>query len=105
MSLTPAQLEDRLQEIEQDLADRQNAFASAAERWHRIARDREYRHAVEFMRAAGASVTERKQAAAEQTALIGINEEAEYEALKAAIRVMELRAMVGMALLKSAGRS
>lgn len=105
MSLTPAQIEQRLQELEEDLAERQNAYADASEKWHRLAREREYQHAVEFMRAEGATVTERKETARQLTTRIGIAEEGEYEGLKAAIRVMELRAMIGMALLKSAGRA
>lgn len=104
MSLTPAQIEQRLQELEQDLGNRQNLYAEAAEKWHRILRDREHRHAVEFMRAEG-SVTERRERARQETALIGMAEEAEYEGLRAAIKVMETRAMIGMALLKSAGRA
>lgn len=103
--LTPAQIEERLQELEQDLAVRQNAYESAAEKWYRKLREREYQHAVEFMRAAGATVTERKEQARELTALLGITEESEYEGLKAAIRVMETRATIGMALLKSVGRA
>jgi hypothetical protein len=104
MTLTPAQIEQRLQELDEDLAKRQNLYESAAEKWYRVLREREHKHAVEFMKAEG-QVTERKEKAREQTALIGMVEEAEYEGLKAAIRVMETRAMIGMALLKSAGRS
>lgn len=104
--LTLAQIEERLQDIEADLASRQNAYERAAERWHRALREREYRHAIEFMRAgAGKSVTERKEHAREQTWLIGVAEEATYEGLKSAIKVMEVRAMIGMALLKAAARS
>jgi hypothetical protein len=105
MTLTPAQIEERLQELEHDLGLRQNAYANAAEKWHRALREREHKHAIEFMRAGGKTVTERKEQARELTALMGITEEAEYEGLKAAIRVMELRSMIGMALLKSAGRA
>lgn len=104
MTLTPAQIEQRLQELEQDLAARQNLYEQAAEKWYRALRDREHRHAVEFMKAEG-QITERKEKAKQETALIGMVEEAEYEGLKAAIRVMEQRAMIGMALLKSAGRT
>jgi hypothetical protein len=101
--LTPTQIEQRLQDLEQDLAHRQNAYASAAEKWYRVLRDREHRHAVEFMRAEG-QITERKEQAKQETALIGQMEEAEYEGLRAAIKVMETRAMIGMALLKAANR-
>lgn len=102
--LTPAQIEERLQGIEEDLAVRGNAYAKAAELWYRILRQREYQHAVEFMRAGGDSVTERKQHAAEQTALIGVTEEATWEGLRAAIKVLEARSMILMSLLRSAGR-
>lgn len=102
MSITPAQIEERLHEIDGDLASRQNAYESAAERSHRAVRNREHQHALEFMRATGLTVTERREKARELTSLIGIEEEAEYEGLRAAIKVMETRANIGMALLKSA---
>jgi hypothetical protein len=104
VTLTPAQIEQRLEELERDLAARQNLYEAAAENWYRVLRTREHKHAVEFMKAEG-QITERKEKAKQETALIGMVEEAEYEGLKAAIRVMEQRAMIGMALLKSAGRT
>ncbi len=102
--LTPAQIEARLQELEQDLGNRQNLYGQAAENWHRILRDREHKHAVAFMSASG-NTTERRETAKRETALIGMAEEAEYEGLRAVVKVMETRAMIGMALLKSAGRA
>lgn len=102
--LTPAQIEQRLEEIMDDLGHRQNAYGSAAEKWHRALREREHRHAVEFMEADG-NVTERRERAKRETALIGMSEEAEYEALRAVVKVLEQRAMIGMSLLRSAGRS
>jgi hypothetical protein len=104
VTLSPAQIQERLESIEIDLGTRQNLYEQAAERWYRVLRDREHKHAVEFMRAEG-NTTERREKAREQTALIGMVEEAEYEGLRAAIKVMETRAMIGMALLKSAGRA
>lgn len=103
--LTPAQIQLRLQELEEDLGLRQNAYSDASEKWHRALREREHQHAVEFMRAEGKTVTERKEQARELTSLVGITEEAEYHGLHAVIKVMELRAMVGMALLKSANHA
>jgi hypothetical protein len=104
MTLTPAQIEERLQGIERDLALRGPLYEQAAENWYRVLRDREHKHAIEFMRAEG-NTTERRERAKQETALIGMVEEAEYEGLRAAIKVMETRAMIGMALLKSAGRA
>lgn len=100
-----AEITARLEELERDLASRQNRYEAAAGKWHGIAREREYQHAVQFIASSGDSVTERKQHAAEHTALIGAGEEAEYEGLKAAIRVMEIRSMILMGLLKSLGRA
>lgn len=102
--LTPAQIQERLEQIEQDLGARQNLYEQAAERWYRVLRDREHQHAVAFMSAEG-NTTERREHAKRETALIGMVEEAEFNGLKAAISVMESRAMIGMALLKSAGRA
>ncbi len=99
--LTPAQIQERLEAIEQDLGNRQNLYADSAEKWYRVLRDREHQHAVAFMSATG-NTTERREEAKRQTALIGMVEEAEYEGLRAAIKVMETRAMIGMALLRSA---
>jgi hypothetical protein len=104
MSLTPAQIEERLQDIERDLAIRGPAYESAAERWYRVLREREHKHAIAFIGGEG-NTTERREHAKRETALIGMVEEAEYEGLRAAIKVMETRAMIGMALLKSAGRT
>lgn len=104
MTLAPHQIEARLQEIENDLALRQNAYGSAAEKFHRAVREREHKHAVEYMKATG-NTTDRREQAREQTALIGMESEAEYEGLRAVVKVLETRAMIGMALLKSAGRT
>lgn len=104
MTLTPAQIEERLQTIDEDLGKRQNVYEAAAEAWYRALREREHRHAVEFMSAAG-NTTERREHAKRETALIGMAEEAEYESLRAVVKVLEQRAMIGMSLLRSAGRS
>lgn len=94
---------DRLAEIENDLADRQNALESAALRWFRAKRDREHDRAVAFLNAEG-TVAERSAVSERETALDGKDEEAEWEALRAVVRVMDTRATIGMALLKAQGR-
>ena len=93
----------RLQEIEQDLAVRQNALEAAASSWYRLKRDQERLYAVEFMKAQG-TVAERTARAKELTALIGRQEEAEYEALKAVCRVLETRASIGQSILRVQSR-
>lgn len=100
----PAAVVARLEEIERDLAVRQNALESAGMAWFRRKRDREHAFAVAFLSAEG-TVAERKAIADRETSLIGKDEEAEWEALSRVVRVLETRANIGMALLKSQGRS
>jgi hypothetical protein len=99
----PGAVVGRLVEIEQDLAVRQGALEHAALSWFRAKRDREHRRAVAFIRAQG-TVAQRSAEADQETCLLGVAEEAEYEALRAVVRVLETRSNIGMALLKSQGR-
>lgn len=105
MSLsTPQQVLERLEAIERDLAVRQGALESAALAWFRAKRDREHKHAVSYIQAEG-TVGVRNAIADQETGMLGVAEEAEWEALRAVVRVLEARATIGMALLKSQGRS
>lgn len=90
----------RLDEIERDLAHRQNALEAAGEAWFRAKRDKEKARAVAFLSASG-TVAERQAIADQQTALDGRNEEAEWEALRAVVRVLETRASIGQSILRS----
>lgn len=100
----PAGVMARLTEIENDLATRQNALESAGRKWVIAKRDREKARAVAFLSAQG-TVAERNAIADELTALDGKNEEAEWEALRAVVRVLETRASIGQSLLRSMGRA
>jgi hypothetical protein len=107
MPLTAAQIEERLERIEADLAERQGAFEKAAADKHRLAREFELRHARAFIAASGDTATERKAnatvtlAAAEDGLWAKVQEaEGKYEGLKAAMRALETRATIGMSLLK-----
>ncbi len=107
-SLTYDQILARLEEIERDLGERQGPYEAAAAAKHRLVRDYELRLARAFMVADGGTATERKQAAllalaASEDGLYARMTEAEgeYEGLRAAIRVLEQRAMIGMSLLKA----
>jgi hypothetical protein len=93
----------RLAEIENDLAVRQNALESAGMAYFRAKRDRERDRAVAFLAAVG-TVAERNAIADRDTALQARNEEAEWEALKAVVRVLETRASIGQSLLRAQGR-
>ncbi len=90
----------RLADIEQDLAVRQGALESAASNWYRAKRDREKARAQAFMATDG-TVAERNAEADVRTATDGRDAEAEYEALKAVVRVLETRASIGQSILRS----
>lgn len=100
----PAAVMARLQAIEEDLAVRQAALESAALAWYRLKRDREHAWAVAYMSADGPAHA-RKAHADRETALIGKQEEALYEALKAVVRTLETRASIGQSLLRSQWRA
>lgn len=93
----------RLEEIDKDLAVRLPALESAALRYFRAKRDREHARAIAFLAAQG-SVAERSAIADQQTALDAKDAEAEYEALRAVIRVLETRASIGQSILRAQGR-
>lgn len=100
----PSAVMARLAEIEDDLASRQNALERAGMAWFKAKRDREHARAVAFLQADG-TVAERTALAESRTALDGKTEEAEWEALKAVVRVLEARASIGQSLLKAQGRA
>lgn len=93
----------RLAEIENDLAIRQNALEDAGKQWFLAKRDKEKARAVAFLNAAGTDAT-RKAMADRQTATDGMEYEAEWEALKAVVNVLEARASIGQSLLRAQGR-
>jgi hypothetical protein len=101
---TPSAIQARLGEIDDDLAVRQNAYESAARNWFKAKRNREHDRAVAFI-SAGGTVAERNAIADRETATDGRDAEAEFEAIKAVVKVLETRANIGMALLKSQGRA
>jgi hypothetical protein len=94
----------RLEQIENDLALRQNSFEAAALAWFRAKRDREHARAVAFMKAVG-SVAERNAQADIETCRMGAEDEAMYEAMRAVMRTLETRASIGQSVLRSQARS
>jgi hypothetical protein len=100
----PAAVVQRLEEIEDDLATRQGEYEQAALDWFGAKRDREKERAEQFLQAEG-TVAARTAIAESETATIGSEHEAKYESLRAVTRVLETRASIGMAILKSQGRA
>lgn len=111
MTLTPGQIEQRLQEIEEDMGHRANEYEQAAEDVARCHRDWEKRFAFARVRSTGSDADARKAAAFvaayEPDDLFArmSDAEARHDAQKVAVRILENRATIGMALLKSAGRT
>ena len=105
MSLSsPQQIMERLEEIERDLAQRQNEVAEAARGWFMKKRDREHDEAVAFIAAEGTD-TKRRMIAKRDTSHIGREEEAAYVAATAVVRTLETRASIGQSLLRAHGRA
>lgn len=94
----------RLEQIEHDLSERQGEYERAAFAWYRAKRELEHDIAVAYLAAEG-TVDERRSKARKAVQGLHTEEEAQYEAIKAAVRVLETRASIGMAILKSQGRS
>lgn len=100
---SPAAVMARLDAIEADLAIRQNTLEVAAAAWFRAKRDREKAYALEYLHAEG-TVDARKAEAIKATALIGVECEAEFEAVRAVVRVLDTRAAIGMSLIRAMSR-
>jgi hypothetical protein len=107
----PAAVIQRLSEIEQDLAIRQGDLEVAADDRARLVRDWEYRLAIAQKTAKGNDAGARKAAALvaaiEQDDLYERLQDAEgrWEALRAVVRVLEARSVIGMSILRSQGRA
>lgn len=103
---SPAVVMTRLFAIENDLAERQNGYERAAGNWYTAQREIKRAHAIALLSSQKPSVTAQK-AEADLAALAcdGVEYEAEYEAFKAVIRVLETRATVLQSILKAMGRA
>lgn len=99
---TPGLVIGRLEEIEADLAIRQNALEDAAMRMARAKRDYEREFAIAFLSAQGPQ-EERKQRARIASELDREYAEATglWEGLKAVVRVLETRASMAQSVLRS----
>jgi hypothetical protein len=105
----PGAVNQRLVEIENDLAIRQGDYEAAAFAHYRKLREKEKAWAEEFMACAfegdrKRTVSEREAMADRQTALVGVEEEAQWQALRAVMRTLEARATIGQSLLRAQTR-
>jgi hypothetical protein len=99
----PGNVLARLEAIETDLEVRQNTLEAAARAWFVGKLEKEQKRAVAFLSAEG-TVAERSAIADRETALLGSQEEAEYEALRAVVRTLETRASIGQSILRTQNR-
>lgn len=108
---SPHIVQKTLADIEADLAKRANDYSDAARDRAKFTRDWEKRLAIHQRTAKGANADTRKanalSAAIEQDDLFEDLKDAEarFEALRVVTKVMETRAMIGMAILRSQGRA
>jgi hypothetical protein len=104
--MTYAQVRERLEQIEDDLAGRQMHYGAAASDYYRAKRDYEAAYAREYVKAEGKNTDERKARAllalmpsdAYKALVIA---EAQYEGAKAVQRTLETRASIGQSLLRA----
>lgn len=107
----PAAVIQRLADIEHDLAERMGDYEDAATAKARLVRDWEKRLAAARLNAKGSDAEGRK-AAALMTAIEADDlyerlkaAEGAYEGCRAVVKVLEVRATVGMSILRAHGRS
>lgn len=112
MSLTYAQIQERLEAIEADLGERQEPYAAAAEAAVRTERDMELRVARVKLQTKAETETAKKDKALDAIAAAQddlfsshANAQAEYAGLRSAVKVLEIRATIGMSLLKGYTRA
>lgn len=106
----PGAVQARLDEIERELAVKQNSYEEAATAHFRAKHKREEAKAKAFL-SARTDADGRVRTGQERTALavletgsIGVEEEARWEALKGAVKALEARGTIGTSLLKAQGR-
>lgn len=109
--LSPAAVMQRLAEIENDLGERQHEYDTAAGDSARLVREWEYRLAKAQANAKGPDANARKAqafvaAASQEDGLFDRLKEAEgsFAAARAAVKVLETRAIIGLGILKGLGR-
>lgn len=99
----PGIVVNRLAEIENDLALRQNELEAAASDFAYRKRDFEREYASAFLSLTDGSIEEKKQRArlAVEGDLPYAHAQGKYEGLKAVVRVLEARASIGQSILRS----
>jgi hypothetical protein len=106
---SPAEVMERLEAIDRELAERQNPYEEAASNFYRAKRNWEKVMAKAYVEAQGSNQKERESRAIlsewkEDSYKNFVNAEATYEGHKAAMRTLETRASIGQSLLRAQSR-
>ena len=105
MSLsTPQQVQERLEKIDEAIAETLNEAEDAALSWFRKKAEREQEWTREYIASSGPAHV-RKATADLKASTIGVEEEAKWEATRVMLRGLSDRGNIGMAILKSQGRA
>lgn len=104
VSVSAIEVQQRLVEVEEQLAEMQNRLLDQSLAAGRAERDAAVTKETAYAAASGPA-TERKVVADAAAAQVGVDERATFTATKLLVHVLEARANIGMALLKSFGRS
>jgi hypothetical protein len=107
----PGIVVNTLEAISNDMAERQNEYETAARNRARLVRDWEKSLATARRTANGSDADTRKAVALltaiekDDTYMNLQQAEGEFEAMKVVMKVLETRAMIGMAILRSQSRA
>jgi hypothetical protein len=108
VTLTVQQITERLEAVEKDLDELQEPYSGAAEAWVRADREWELRMVRGKFAIKAETQTEKKDRALDALSVAEdgiyqkhVDAQAEFEGMRAAVKVLETRATIGMALLKS----
>jgi hypothetical protein len=101
---SPVIVMQRLSSIERDMAERQGAYERAADSWFRARREQSKNYAEALLRSQAPSVTAQK-ADADIAAYLtdGAEFEAEYEATRHVLELLQKRASILQSILRSQG--
>ncbi len=99
----PAGVIDRLEAIEGELAEAQNALESSAMAWFKERRNRAHAEATAYVRTDGTD-TARRLAAKAAGMEVGWELEARWEIAKSKVRTLGDRATIGQSILRSQSR-
>lgn len=106
----PGAVQDRLADIEDDMATRQSQYEQAADDRARLTRDWDKRLAIHMRTAKGPNADMRKASglatAIEQDDLYERLKDAEarFDSLRVVMKTLEVRATIGMSILRAQGR-